>query len=355
MNDDRLPWLGLILLGPIVAMVIVAAQALAAIADSTQRIGSALVAADVAARSALVMDELQSERVNVAAMRLTPALMSHQQYRERTISTDRTIADLLALAETPRQGLSDGTIERITASLEGLGAARQLAQNTDTGLADASAAYTDVLDRFMDALARELPRSFDDERDFATGFVILARLHERIAVETSVGLSSFYTGAVTVESHQTLLEAIAFQDAMIQSFHDLSDPSWSQALDAVLTGIDTGRLAAARTALVEAGYGAPLDTSHRTFWREARLPIYFEIEALRNRYAEDGVSGLIETADARNAEAVRGAGVTFLVLLAVIGATIAGFTRLTAQPRPGPRRNVMDGDAAASPSASSAE
>lgn len=329
MNDDRLPWLGLVLIAPIIALFLIAAQSLGAIAQSSARVGSAEIAAELAARAAVVMDDLQSERSNTAALRLSSALLSAQQYRDRMASTDRTIANFFDLAEDPMSGVGPDASAQLLESLSGLAEARRLGMDTEVTLDVAVTAYTEVLKGFMDTLALEFARTHAAERDFTTAFVMLARLHERVAIETSVGLNAFYSGAMDPASHRVLIEAIAPQEALMQAFEDLTDDHWTLGLEEVLARVDAGRLQDAREALIAAGYGAPLDRSHREFWREERLPVYFDLGVFRNRFAQEGISQVLQDAQTRNDEAVRGAGLQILILLLASGAAMLGFARLT--------------------------
>lgn len=281
------------------------------------------------------MDDLQSERSNAAAMRLAEGLMSQPRFRDRTVSTDRTIANLFALADTPAGGLTPDSAVRLRGSLSGLEEARRLAADPATPLGPAVNGYTATLKRFMDALALEFAATHAAERDFTTAFIMLARLHERIAIETSIGLTSFSGGEVSASSHRVFLEAVAPQEALIQTFNDLSGPDWSARLSEVLARVDAERLHAAREAVVAVGYGGALDATHRTFWREERLPAYFDLGVFRNRFAQEGISEMLHTVRANNAEVVRAAGLQILLLLIATGATVLGFARLAAPHRTG--------------------
>ncbi|MGJ3231136.1 MAG: nitrate- and nitrite sensing domain-containing protein [Oceanicaulis sp.] len=347
MSDDKLPWLGLILLAPLVALCLVTAQAMTTIAQTSTRIGSAEIAAEVAARAAVVMDDIQSERSNAAALRLSIGVLSEQQYRDRMASTDRTIANLLALADLRSGGLDDEAATSLEASLAGLARARALGIDTEASLETTVSAYTDVLKSFMDALALQLARTHAAERNFTTAFVLLARLHERVAIETSVGLTSFVSGEIDDSAHRVFLEAIAPQEALVQGFIDLMGAHWADDLAATLHTVDPARLKAARDALIAAGYGAALDTAHREFWREERLPVYFDLGVFRNRFAQDGVSEVLAAAQARKQAAVRTAALQILILLLTTGAAVIGFARLTGVKKPEDPAIAPDGAPAA--------
>jgi len=95
-----------------------------------------------------------------------------------------------------------------------------------------------------------------------------------------------------------------------------------------------GTLAEARGHLIAAGYGAPLeDETHRAWWRETRLPIYFELSTLRNRFAQEGVREVLGEAQARRDAAVRTA--VFQLLLIMLATLLSGYaaSRMT-RPRP---------------------
>ncbi|XBQ16400.1 MAG: nitrate- and nitrite sensing domain-containing protein [Oceanicaulis sp.] len=332
MSDDRLPWLGLVLLAPMVALVIVGASALTTLARTTERVNTAAAVSAFAADAAVVLEDLQIERTNAATFRMNPEMVSRQVLLERRRDTDRTIETMFARSTETSPVLGDAALDRLRASLSGLERARALGEDTGVALDPAVDAYTDVISSFLDGLADEFARSDIADPAFSTAFVMIARLQERVAIETSIGLLAFADGALMVESHPVLIEAIAPQAALTDGFKKLAGPGWGEALSATLAGADPDRLAAARAALIEAGYTDALDVSHRTFWREERLPVYFDLGVLRSRFAQEGVAGIIEEARADRAAAVRIAGLKILLLLLASGAAVFGVLRLADDP-----------------------
>ncbi|MFW6413413.1 MAG: nitrate- and nitrite sensing domain-containing protein [Oceanicaulis sp.] len=338
MSDDRLPWLGLVLLAPLIALAIVGATALSTLAQTTERVNTAAAVSAFVADAAVVLDDLQRERTNAATFRLNPDMVTRQMLAERRRDTDRTIETMFARTAATAPLLGDDALNRIRASLSGLEQARASSEDRTIALDTAVDAYTEVISSFLEGLADAFADSEISDPAFSTAFVLIARLQERVAIETSVGLLAFAGGALPVDSHTVLIEAIAPQSALADGFSKLAGPVWSDALSETLAGVDPGRLAAARGALIEAGYSGALDVSHRTFWREERLPVYFDLGVLRIRYAQEGLAEIVAAARAERAAAVRIAGLKLLILLTAAAAAFYGVLRIAAgPPRPADR------------------
>ena len=332
-SNERLPWIGLVLLAPISALFILAALALSTVSETSTRVESARTAAAFARSAVDVLEAVQSERSIAAALRVTPAQTTRQLYFDRTRITDDAIAGFGAISFGGRSGigLDSGLVARLEASLSDLATAREAGADASVGLNEIVVRYSAVADRFISALAREYEAMPVAERQFAVAFVTLARLQEQVSMEVSMGLAAFSSGVIDPFSHRILLDALAPQPALIESFDDLTEQSWSDGLDAALD-IDADRLAAAREALVQAGYGGALDTSHRAFWREERLPVYFALGAFRNRFAEEGIAPSLAAASAANERAVRRSLLAMLGLLGGFGAALFGLVKLTGRP-----------------------
>jgi hypothetical protein len=349
MSDDKLPWFGLLLMAPLIALVIVGASALSVFSGTGERIASAEAVGEFAARSAVALDDLQRERANATTWLISGSDASRQLYESNWGNFEGTIENLLALfAPGSAHGAQfrPETRESMRQSLIEVQDIRPGVLARTVSVEQALSAYTGALNHFIDVMAMELSRATGAQARFTGAFVALCRLHDRYAEEVGAGLFAYGAGEISQVSHGVLLKAIGSQDGHLAAFHSLAEPHWDRQLSALIARADPQTLAEARGHLIAAGYGAPLDETHRSWWRETRLPVYFELSTLRNRFAQEGVREVLAETQRRRDEAVRNA--VWQILLIMLAALISGFaaSRLTrtgagsAQPAAEPEADV---------------
>ncbi|KAA5803538.1 hypothetical protein F1654_06950 [Alkalicaulis satelles] len=331
MSDHKLPWLGLVFLAPLVALVITGASAVSVISQSSGRIASVEAVGEFAARAAVALDDLQRERANAANWLIVRSNASRDLYMRNWESLDRSGDNLFAL-------LSPGSIhsaqfrpemeDSLRLALGDIEAIRSSVAEGSATVDQALTAYTEALNHFIDVMALELSLATGEQTRFTGAFVALCRFHDRYAEEIGAGLFSYRAGAITRESHAMLMQAIGAQDSYLAAFHTLADTRWDRELHALIGRTDRESLEAARAHLITAGYGGPLDETYRDWWRETRLPIYFELSTLRNRFAQDGVREVLHEARERREAALRGAGLQLALIILAAAAGALGAWRL---------------------------
>lgn len=332
MSDDKLPWFGLLLVAPLIALVIVGASALSVFTSAGERIASAEAVGEFAARSAVALDDLQRERANATSWLISGSDASREMYQGNWGNFEGTLDNLLALFEPDNPHSTQfrpETREAMRLSLIEVQDIRPGVLARSVSVEQTLDAYTDALNHFIDIMALELSRVTGSQARFTGAFVALCRYHDRYAEEIGAGLFAYGAGEISRSSHRILLKAIGAQDSHLAAFHSLAEPHWDQQLNQLISRADPVVLSEARGHLIDAGYGAPLDETHRTWWRETRLTVYFELSTLRNRFAQEGVREVLAETQARRDEAVRNA--VWQILLIMLAALISGFaaSRLT--------------------------
>ncbi|MCH8489395.1 MAG: nitrate- and nitrite sensing domain-containing protein [Oceanicaulis sp.] len=348
MSDDKLPWLGLLLLAPLIALVIVGASALSVFTGTGARIASAEAVGEFAARSAVALDDLQRERANATSWLISGSDASRQIYENSWDSFERTTENLFALFEpgSPHAAqFRTETRESMRLSLLEVQDLRPAVLEQTVSVEQALNAYTDALNHFIDVMALELSRATGAQARFTGAFVVLCRFHDRYAEEVGAGLFAYGAGEISHASHGILLKAIGAQDGHLAAFHSLADPQWDRQLYGLIARAEPEILSEARGHLIAAGYGAPLDETHRVWWRETRLPIYFELSTLRNRFAQEGVREALAETQARRDEAMRNAA--FQLLLIMLATLVAGYAARRITRTPPQADAAPDADAAA--------
>lgn len=334
MRDDKLPFLGLFLLAPVLAFALIAANALGQVAAATQRITSDELITEFAERASNAIEELQAERSNGAVVLLGEQDTGRQLYRERWPDIDQAIE---ALLETPsaqgRPGerfVSSQTETGVRASISDLDALRAQVLAETIALDDAVGRYTLIITAFTEAVVGEFERHGSENSTFADAFMALCQLHERIAIETGIGLLALANGRVGTAAHTLFIETGAPQAALASRFGMLAGAEWAQALSEVLAPGIGPDLDAARAAVIAGGYSLDhqVDQSSRTWWRESRLPVYFQLGALRSRYAQEGARREMDAARAARARAIRNAFFEILALFLASAASVYGMLRL---------------------------
>lgn len=332
MSDDKLPWFGLLLLAPLIALVIVGVTAFSVVSGTGERIASAEAVGEFAARSAVALDDLQSERANASSWLISGSDASRHIYESSWGNFEGTIENLFALFEPESPHAAQFRIETresMRLSLTQVQEIRPAMLARSVSVEEGLGVYTDALNHFIDVMALELSRATGAQARFTGAFVALCRFHDRYAEELGAGLFAYNAGEISPSSHGILLQAIGAQDSHLAAFHSLADPHWDRQLYGLIDRAEPGVLAEARGHLIAAGYGAPLDDTHRAWWRDTRLPVYFELSTLRNRFAQDGVREVLAGTQARRDEALRNAA--WQILLIMLATLVSGYaaSRLT--------------------------
>jgi hypothetical protein len=332
MSDDKLPWFGLLLLAPLIALAIVGTSAFSVFSGTGARIASAEAVGEFAARSAVALDDLQRERANASSWLISGSQASRHMYEGNWDNFERTTENLFALfdPDSPHGAqFRPETRDALRLSLIEVQDIRPAVLARTVSVEQALDAYTAALNHFINVMALELSRATGAQARFTGAFVALCRFHDRYAEELGAGLFAYGAGEISQSSHSVLLQAIGAQDSHLAAFHSLADPHWDRQLSGLIARAEPGVLAEARGHLIAAGYGAPLDQTHRAWWRETRLPVYFELSTLRNRFAQEGVREVLAETQARRDDAVRNA--VWQILLIMLASLVSGFaaTRLT--------------------------
>lgn len=326
MSDDKLPWFGLLLLAPLIALAIMGTSAFSVFSGTGARIASAEAVGEFAARSAMALDDLQRERANASSWLISGSEASRQMYESNWENFEGTTENLFALFD---EGSVHGAVVRpetrdaLRLSLTDIQTIRPAVLARSVSVEDSLSAYTGALNHFIDVMALDLRRALGAQARFTGAFVALCRFYDRYAEELGAGLFAYGAGEISQSSHSVLLQAIGAQDSHLAAFHSLADPHWDRQLSGLIARAEPGVLAEARGHLIAAGYGAPLDQTHRAWWRETRLPVYFELSTLRNRFAQDGVRAVLAETQARRDEAVRNA--VWQILLIMLASLLSGF------------------------------
>lgn len=333
MTDDKLPSIGLFLLAPLLAFLLIATNGLSRVVEASATISDGEAISEFAARLSGAIDALQAERSNATVLLSNTDYTLRQQFQSGWSETDRVIAALRTTPGPNGQGLfaSAETLAVLESAIEDLPDLRRSTLDGTIALDDEVDGYTRILDALTLAFAAEFTTHEAATSHFSDAFIALARLHERHAVETGIGLTAFYTGRITPDSHQLFIEAGAAQDALEARFARLAGPDWAAELDAVLEDQRGADLTSARRAIIAGGYhpDGEVDQSSRTWWRETRLPVYFQLGVLRSRYAQDGVRDALQSARTARDRAALYALLQSLALFLASAASIYGLTRLT--------------------------
>lgn len=266
MSDDKLPWFGMLLLAPLIALVIVGASALSVFSATSVRIAAAEAVGEFAARSAIALDDLQRERANATSWLMSGSDASRQLYEANWEHYERTTQNLFALFEpdSPHSAaFRPETRDALSLSLIEVQEIRPAVLARTVSAEQALDAYTDALDYFIDVMALELSRATGAQARFTGAFVALCRFHDRYAEEMGAGLFAYGAGEISHSSHGALLQAIGAQDSHLAAFHSLAGPHWDRLLTGLIGRAASETLAEARGHLIAAGYGAPLDETHR--------------------------------------------------------------------------------------------
>lgn len=331
MSDDQLPRLGLFMLAPLLALVLIAVNAIGQIVDANDRLVSGQALNAFTSQAAEALDALQGERANAAVVLRNIAPGGRQQYRQSWQRTDALMADLIAPAtDTSVARFSAQTGSRLEALTAGLDDLRAAVLSEAISLEEGVNGYSAMITGFIEALAAQFEALDEPSMRFAEAFLDISMLHERVAVEAGTGLTAFYSGQIDPEAHALFIGAVAPQDLLASRFSALAGPTWRDALSSTLAGAADAELEEARNTIIAAGYTEErvVDQSHRTWWRETRLPVYFALGELRNQYAVDGLPADMEAAREQRTRATRNALLQILALLLASAASLYGLVSL---------------------------
>jgi hypothetical protein len=338
MSDDKLPWFGALMLAPLMALLIVGASALSVFTAASARLASGEAVGEFAARSAIAMDDLQRERANATNWLILGSPEARDMYETNWQNFERTKQNLFALFDTGNPHSAQfhpETRDALQLSLTEVEAVRADVMARTISVEQSMNAYTRALNHFIDVIGVELSRATGEQARFTGAFVALCRFHDRYAEELGAGLFAYAGGEISQASHRVLLRAIGAQDSHVAAFHSLADPHWDRELQGVINRADPDILDEARAHLIASGYGAPLDDTHRVWWRETRVGVYYELSTLRNRFAQEGVRAVLEETRTRRDDAVRNALIQLvLIVLAAMMAGFAAFRLLGVRPEP---------------------
>jgi hypothetical protein len=326
-SDEQLPRFGLFMLAPLLAFVLIVANALSQINDANETLVSSAALNAFTNQIAETLDAFQSERADAAVVLRDVTPTGRQQYLQEWTGLDALIAEAL----NPAPGaeglrLSPNAVAALENTVAGLGDLRTAVLEGEVTLEEGVSAYSAMITAFIEAFAEELERQSDVSPSFAEAFLFISTLQERVAVEVGTGLNAFYMGQIDPEAHQLFIEAIAPQDLLSAQFATLTGPAWQDRLSAIMAPVSDADLEAARSAIINGGYTADqrVDQTYRSWWRETRLPVYFALGELRNEYAAQGLMADIETARSQRRGAVRNAFLQILVLLLAAAASLYG-------------------------------
>jgi len=333
-SNDQLPRLGLFMLAPLLALILIAVNAIGQVVDANQRVITGQALNTFTSQAAETLDLLQGERANAAVALRDAQPATLRQYRQYWQRTDTLIADLMSPA-AQAQGfqLSQSSRETLAAHLEDLDDLRAAVLEDAITLEESMGAYSAIITGFIEALTAEFQCREGSSANFAEAFLLISKLHERVAVEAGTGLTTFYNGRIDREAHELFISAVAPQELLASRFSALAGQRWREALDQTLAGAPEPALREARDAIIEAGYSAngAVDPSYRTWWRETRLPVYFALGDLRNQFAAEGLLSDIQSAREQRARMTRNA---LLQILAIFLATAVSVYGLATFVRP---------------------
>lgn len=333
MTDDKLPRLGLFIVAPLLAITLIAANAIGAVIEANERVRTSEAVSAYSRQAAEILDRLQGERANAAVVLRGANETARQQYQQHWAETEALIEEMFdaAGAQSPDQRAVDlFAFNELEDALTGREVLRTAVLERSITLEQGFASYSAIIMRLIEALAEEFSRHNHVAPNFAEAFVLISTLHERVAIEAGTGLTAFFTGRIDREAHEIFISSISAQEYLAARFGALAGPDWRSALNTVLSSIERSELEAARSALISGGYSADqaVDQAHRAWWRETRLPVYFALGALRNRYAEEGLEADVQTARRQRTEVSRNALLQILALLTASVASLYGLISL---------------------------
>jgi len=329
-SNDQLPRLGLFMLAPLLALVLIAVSAIEQVVDANQRLLSGQALNSFTSQAAETLDALQGERANAAVVLRDVLPGTRQQYRQYWLRTDAKLAELIGPeADLQAPGLSQAARASLEAHIAGLDDLRAAVLEETITLEEGMNAYSAIITGFIEAMAAEFERH-EASAKFTEAFLLISKLHERVAVEAGTGLTTFYSGRIDPEAHELFISAVAPQDLLASRFAALAGPRWREALAEALAAAPDPELSEARNAIIDAGYmpERTVDQTYRAWWRETRLPVFFALGELRNQYAADGLLSEIESAREQRTRASRNALLQILALLLASAASLYGLISL---------------------------
>jgi methyl-accepting chemotaxis protein len=300
-----------------------------------------------------LIHELQRERGNSAGFvgaggqgefvrRLSEQRSRTDQARAqyRAVAAEIRVAsfaeDLTAYLDVVERRL--GTIEAHRRRVDGL----------TLSMGETVSPYSDVINGLIDVIAQEIHAASGatGTTEVMVGFLNLVHAKEAAGIERAVGSNSFSAGEVNADNHQRAITLQANQDAYFAEFRELMGPGWAARLDALNASQEAEAVAAARTVLIGAGYGAELSGYTGPQWFDLttrRIDALMELETDVARH----LSALASEARTRaqsSANMALAAGIFTLIATLIVSALLMAsvvrpITRMTAN-----LERLADGD-----------
>ena len=209
--------------------------------------------------------------------------------------------------------------------------------------------YATMIDVYIDAIGQKLS-TYTGQTSFIAGFTALARFQDRAAVETGAGLSGFAYGEVGRDRAELIIASRAEQRTHANMFRSTADGAWIEEFNRLLARMAGPELEQARAHLIEAGFsGEPPNDAHRSWWRETRIPLHYDLSVLRNRYAQNGVRARLEEARAHRDGVVRMAVIQLVLIAMAFAASVLGMVQLAGAARRAHKAQASESEAELTP------
>lgn len=326
------------------AIVLTAILAFTVIVE-LQRASRAQAAVDTIALANVLLDDLERERSEAIYLTASPAANTID-YATRTATTDETMRSLAASSLFTDASLSArqrSIVDHASAALGRLPALREPVTARTASSIDTARGYTAIHDALIEDMAALFDAFSGDPSSFPGRFEALAKLHDRVALETAVGYVAFAVDGMPSTLHTVFNEAIAAQSEYQTRYGEFSGRTAALALDALLERSAGLALYQARDALHAASSGLAPDPQHRVSWSQTMAPRVTDLAVERNRLARTELEQLVVDSRKRLFGAVLRAAIGVVVLLLALGAVRFVLTRRVGS---SPRRTSAKGEPA---------
>lgn len=305
-----------------------------------QRARRANAAVDTIALSNILLDDLQRERSEAIYLIVAPTA-DMSDYARRGVATDGTIESLeasalltgVSLSGNQRAILDHGadTLIRLSALREGVTA-------RTVSAFEAAQGYTAVNDALIEDMAALFAAFSGEPTRIPAQFEALAKLHDRVALETAAGYSGFAIGEMPEGLHGVFTGARSAQARQRERYREISQGRETLDLDALLGMTDSPGLHEARAALQASAGGPAPDPLHREAWSQTMAPRVTDLSVARNRFAREQLEQLAAASHARLRGAlVRAAIAMASLVLALFAVRYILMRRYASKPAPAGR------------------
>lgn len=275
---------------------------------------------DMAAFANVLLDDLNRER-SEAIYVVSAGIENPADYEARARSTNETIAILtnaLLPANGPRvlDARQEATARSALGVLSGVEGLREGVRNQTIRPVDASAGYTAITDELIESMGVMLGRLSAGDDAVEPGFVAMARLDDRVGLETGLGFTGFALGGLSADLHPVFNAAIIEQGEHRLAFNEIVSAQEASLLNRTFGQTEQGNVHLARAALHASAGGSALDTSHRLAWSQHMVAKDTDLTVMRNVFVREHLQ-IIAQAHRDRARRTMWTGLAGLLLIAL--------------------------------------